>query len=143
MPEIASNWRIVHHTTTLVEYGDLLADELPFDLSTGTEVVPSPDSAYPLLLATGNNTYNFTLSVFRDYPSDRDAAADLFGDLLRVSSSFVSFMTLQRRDWTDRWWRFETARITRATPKIQIQPDTARLRLDYTITAAGLTYVGP
>lgn len=143
MPKLLSNWRLSHAGTVLVDYGQMLDRELPFDLGNGTDVAASPDSAYPLLLATGNSTVTLSFTVFRDFATDKEAAAALLNSLISTAWSGVAVLYLTRDGYADRYWQYAQARITRCTQEIVTNSPTARLAVSYSLTCVGPSYVGP
>ncbi len=143
MSDITSNWKLTHGATVLVDYGQMLAREFPFDIGNGTDVVASPDSAYPLLLDTGNATVTFSFTVFWDFPTDKEAAAALLNSLIFTAGSGIQILKLERSGYADRYWQYAQARITRSTPELMTNTDTARLAVAYSLTCVGPSYVGP
>lgn len=141
---ILSNWKLTFGATVILDYGDLLAGELPFDQGNGTEEVPTPDSARPLLLDTGNSAVRWMFSRFIEYDSDHEAAAGLLDGLIYTAASGVATLKIQRAGWTDgRYWIFAQCRISNSRPIMMTDPDKARIRRDYSLTCSGLSYVAP
>lgn len=140
--DLISNWKLTHGTTVLVNYGDLLADELPFDQGNATFVDPSPDSPYPLVTSGGNSATSFGIAVFKDYATDKEAAAGVLNGLIFTQNSAVEILKIERKGWTDgRYWKFEMCRISAARPRMMQAGDAFRIRREYTLTCAGLSFV--
>lgn len=140
--DILSKWKLTHGTTVLLAFNDLIAEELPFDQGNQTMVENSPDSAYPLILAGGNSQVTFSIALFKDYASDKEAAAGLLGGLIFTQASTVDTLKIERQGWTDgRYWLFAMCRISAARPRMLDVAGTFRIRREYQLTCSGLSYV--
>jgi hypothetical protein len=147
MPKISSNWKLTFSPASspkvLLDYGDKIEGELRFPLSKGMEVVDLVDSEAPFLRDNGNNTYQIQFEVYTDEALDKTARQRVMESLIAVGAYGRAPLRIQVSGITDRYWQFANSFVREHNPGRWLDAPVARLVKGYTITATGLTQVGP
>lgn len=140
---ILSNWKLTFGSTVLLAYNDELAEELRFPQALGTDVVPTPDSSWPLLLPTGNASVTLAFSVYTSASTDKEARAAILDSLVTVAGTGVSTLKIEVSGYTDRYWTFASCRIKDYEPYRPVEGNSALLVKRYSLVCAGLSRTGP
>ena len=87
--KVLSRWQLTfdpdgESPKVLIAFGDLLDDELDWDLSRSIEVVPLAAAAAPFIRPAGNNAYALDFTVYKTSDTD-EAARKAVMDVLRTT----------------------------------------------------------
>jgi hypothetical protein len=139
MSKIISDWRLSLGSLILVQYGDLLAEELTWTVKKSLQITSLDESTAPFLRAAGNSIFTTSVTVFRTRNSDVAARnfelqtlydnAPTATDILYVGIAGVPS------------WKFTKAMVTDVSTAIDTDSlRTSRIKTTFSITATGLTY---
>jgi hypothetical protein len=141
---VISNWKFrLGETLVILDYGYEMPEEVKFPQRSGLDVVPSPDSAWPLLLATGNAEVVIKFSVLWPFAGDKETRANLMDSLAVWSNYPMSYLYVQVKGYTDRYWLFSQCLVNAVDMEIVITRRGPKAMHSYTLTCAGLSRVGP
>lgn len=147
MPGEYSQWKLTFDPSgspkVLVDFNQKLAGDLKFPQRNGLDVVPSPDSGWPLLLATGNSSVIIAVEVFADESTDKAARAALLNSLIATAGYGVKPLKIEVAGYSDRYWTFASCGIAEYDAQRALSAPTARNLKGYKLTCAGLSYTGP
>lgn len=142
-----SQWKLTFDPSgspkVLLNYNQKLASDLKFPQRNGLDVVPSPDSAWPLLLATGNSSVIIAVELYADEATDKEARAAILDSLIATAAYGVKPLKIQVQGYTDRFWTFASCGIAEYDTSRVVTAPTARNVKGYKLTCAGLSYTGP
>ena len=144
---IASLWKLTYDPAgtprVLLAYTDFTDGELQWSLENGLDVVPLVDSATPFLRITRNAVVTLSLSIYRDETLDIDARKQVMESLIAIPLLTKKPLRVEISGVVDRYWQFANAAITSHTPSRYMDPVSPNWLAGYSITATGLTQVGP
>ena len=142
MSKIRSRWKLTldpggAQQVVILDYNQLLSEELQMTMTKGLEVVPLTDTEAPFLRATGNAYYSLGFTVFGDGSDDADARV-IICNYLAEWMFFPNKLPLRLQIFgrTDRHYQFGSAMVTSLTPRRELESPLARIGLQYSITAA-------
>ncbi|MEO5712987.1 MAG: hypothetical protein ABIT37_05825 [Luteolibacter sp.] len=128
----------------LLDYGWMLADgPLRFPQKNGTEVVPSPDSSYPLILDTLNSQFVIKYTVVDDAAGSRAASMTaVLNSLISVAALGVKPLKIEVDGvGGGHYWQAAQCKVSENEPWHQPHSRFARTVKSLTLTCAGLSYV--
>lgn len=144
---ILSNWKLTYDPAgtplVLLDVGWKVAGELRFPLKRGLEVVDLAEAAAPFLRPAGNSVVTIQFEVFKDESLDKTARQAVMESLIAVNALGKKPLRIEISGITDRYWQFSNAYLHEHNPARYLEAPVARRVLGYTITATGLTQVGP
>lgn len=140
---VISNWKLTLGGTVILNIGSEMADELKFPQRNGLDVVPTPDSAWPLLLDTGNSSVTIKFGILVAYADDKQARAGLLDSLVTRAAETVGALKIEVSGYTDRYWTFAQCRAAEYEPSMVITDRGAKVLRSFVLTCAGLSRTGP
>lgn len=127
----------------LLNYGSKLADgPVKFPQANGRDIVPTPDSPYPLILDTLNSQFPIKFTVVDDSPtSPAEAMRTVFNSLVATPSYGVKQLKIEVQGITGHYWLVQYCHLTKN--EVWSQPDSRFARMMKTIemSCAGISYV--
>lgn len=118
--KILSRWKLTWDPGTggakvLLDFGDLIDEELHWKLGRHVEVVPLAAAAAPFIRPAGNNSYNLDFTVYKTEETDSAARTDIMDELRTVDDLAKKPLRLQIATEagvvTNRYWQFSSAAI--------------------------------
>jgi hypothetical protein len=140
---IKSNWKLTLGALVILDYGSEMPEELKFPQANGLDVVPTPDSAWPLLLDTGNSAVRIKVAVYATAADDKVLRADLLDSLVTRAAETVTTLKLEVYGYTDRYWTFAQCRSAEYEPTVVVTTRGPKTLRTYMLTCAGLARTGP
>ena len=144
---IESLWKLTHDPSgtprVLLAYTDFTDGELAWTLENGLDVVPLVDSARPFLRLTRNSVVTLSVSIYRDEALDTDARKRVMESLIAIPLLSKKPLRVEISGVADRYWQFSEAVISSHSPSRYMDPVSPNWLAGYSITATGLTQVGP
>lgn len=143
MTLISSNWKLTLGATVILDYGSWLSEELRFPQSNGLEVVPTPDSAWPLLIDTKNSAVTIRFSILSTASEDKETRASALNQLMTRAAETIAALRIDVNGYTDRYWTFAQCRAKEFESGVIRHAGRPMLSRTYELTCAGLTRTGP
>ncbi len=140
---IVSNWKLTLGAGVILDFGWELAEELKFPQSNGLEVVRTPDSAWSLLLDTGNSAVTIRVGVLTSHADDRTARAACLDQLVGRAAETIAPLRIDVKGYTDRHWTFAQCRAREFEPAVVPHQTKAKVLRTFNLICAGLTRTGP
>lgn len=142
-----SQWKLTFDpaaaNVVLLDYNQKLAADLKFPLKNGLDVINTPDSAWPLLLATGNSAVTLAFEIYADTADDKSARAAILNSLINTALLTIKPLKIQILGYTDRYWTFAACSVAEYEPSRYLSAPTPRVLAGYKLTCVGLSYTGP
>lgn len=140
---IISNWKLTLGSEVILDIGQEMADELKFPQRNGLEVVPTPDSAWPLLLDTRNSAVTLKVQAYVTPADDKTARAAVLDSLVTRAAETISTLKMEVAGYTDRYWTAAQCRATEFEPEVVVTARGPRVLRTFSLTCAGLSRTGP
>jgi hypothetical protein len=140
-----SNWKLTFDPSgtpqVLLNFGDVLTEEIRFPMAIGLEVVPLPGAAAPYLRPSGNAFCSMTFERLT-LPSslyDKSARSDVLDTLITFAPLGRKPLRIEVYGLTDRYWQFANSAFTLVEPRRVLESSKPRFSQKYQITASVLT----
>lgn len=126
----------------LLEVGWTLDGPIKFPQKNGTDVVPTPDSPFPLILSTLNSEFILKFTVADDSAATRkDSMIDVLNSLIAIAALGVKPLWITVQGLTTNKWIVEQCRVSENEPWHQPTGDGKVWTMKtYTLTCAGISY---
>jgi hypothetical protein len=140
MAKIISDWRLSLGSLILVDYGDVLAEEITWTVKKSLQITQLDESTAPFLRAAGNSIFTTNVTVFRNRASDilaRNFELQTLYDHAPTATDilFVGIAGIAS-------WKFTKAMVTDVSTAIDTDSlRTSRIKTTLAITATGLNYI--
>ena len=145
--KIVSRWKLTHDPngspTVILNLGDLIDDELDFDLKRSVQVRPLAAAPAPFIRMGGNNMYVFEFSRFLAQPTDAEAREEMCDLMVSMDDLPKKPLRLQIGNEegliTGFYYQWANAAVRGARIKRDLDSSRARWGTRYSIVATKFT----
>jgi hypothetical protein len=144
MEAIRSVWKITFNpggsAVVLVDYDDLIDQELGISLAAACEVIEPVDSANAYFRDGQTRTFTTSIKVYKTETLDVDARVAAMNSLLAAASYTKAPLRIQINGFSGHYWQFSSAFIKGHAPLREILSGRARWSKVWDIVATGMSY---
>lgn len=144
MSRIRSTWKLTFDPSgspkVLLNYGDLMDDEISPGLTKPAELVELADAVAPFIRIKLNRSYRLGFTIYQDKASDAAMRKAVFDSLIEVDSLGRKPLRVESNAGMGGYFQFSNAFITEHEPRPSVESGGARLVRSFTILATGLSW---
>jgi hypothetical protein len=144
MEAIRSLWKLTFSPAAspvvLVNYNDLIDQELGFSLAAACEVVEPVDSAVAFFRDGRTRTFTASIKVYKTETLDVDARVAALNSLVAAQAYSSAPLRVEVSGFSGHYWQFSSAFIKGHAPLREILSGRARWSKQWDIVATGLSY---
>lgn len=136
-----SNWKLTFDpqgvALVILDFGDILTDELKFPLKRGLDVVNIGESDEPFLRPTGNAATVINFDVLTAEATDGLARQRMLNHMLLVDSLPRKPLRVEVYGINNCYWEYKNCYIQNVEPQRHLDSAFARLVNSYSLTCTG------